>query len=109
MNLPIPPSHLDLFDGQNLAVLSTLAADGTPQSSLVRCELEDGAARINVPCYSREALNLQANPCLALLVVDPSDTARYIEIRGEAERIVTGACLTARIRAKKITLDAIHK
>ncbi len=109
MSQPIPASHLDLFDGQTQAVLSTLSADGTPQSTLVHCALEDGVAKIVVPCYSREALNLQANPRMALLLVDPGNTSRYIEIRGEAERIETGSCLTARIRVAKITLDAIHK
>ena len=32
-----------------------------------------------------------ANPKVSLLVVDPEDTARYIEIRGEVELVEKGA------------------
>jgi hypothetical protein len=105
----ISASHLDLLAGPVPAVLSTLTADGTPQSSLIRCEFDGEALRISLPCYSRDALNIQADPRVGLLIVDPADTARYIEVRGRAERVQTGPCLTARVYAERITLDAIHK
>jgi hypothetical protein len=105
----IPASHLDLLAGSVPAVLSTLTANGTPQSSLIRCEYNGEALIVSLPCYSRDALNMQADPRVGLLIVDPADTARYIEVRGHAERVETGPCLTARIYAERITLDAIHK
>jgi hypothetical protein len=109
MSETIPASHQDLLAGPVAAVLSTLGADGTPQSSLIQCEYDGETLRISIPCYSREALNIQVDPRVGLLIVDPADTARYIEVRGHAERVGTGPCLTARIHAERITLDAIHK
>ena len=43
-----------------------------------------------------------AKPNVSLLVVDPEDTGRFIQVRGDAE------LGTERIRARRITLDAIH-
>jgi len=34
---------------------------------------------------------MRANPKVSLLIVDPENTSRYIEIRGEAELVEAGA------------------
>ena len=80
-----------------------------------------------------------SNPKVSLLIVDPENTGRFLQIRGEAELIEDGALehlgaitrkytshpqyygyifplekqlhetrIICRLRAKKITLDAIH-
>lgn len=137
--LPIPASHLDLLTRPICGVFTTMGADGQPQSSLVWLDHDGECARINTTLERQKGRNLLANPKVSLLVVDPDDTARFIQIRGDAELVTEGAhehldALTrrytrhpcyyghiyplerragdtrviVRIRARRITLDAIH-
>ena len=54
---------------------------------------QDGeCARVNTTLERQKGRNLLANPKVSLLVVDPDNTARFIQIRGDAE-LVTGARL----------------
>jgi len=83
----IPASHRDLAECPPVAALTTVGRDGQPQSSLVWCDVEDrvGCTRINTTLERQKGRNLAANSKVCLLVVDPDDTSRYIQIRGEAE------------------------
>lgn len=91
MSLPIPESHLDLLTRHIHAVLTTMMPDGQPQSSLVWCDYDGQCACLNTTLQRQKGRNLSANPKAALLVVDPEDTSRYIEIRGEMQIIYDGA------------------
>lgn len=90
-NLPIPTSHLDLLCGKVHAVLTTLMPDGRPQSSLVWCDYDGECVRFNTTLERRKGRNLAANSKATLLLVDPEDTSRYLEIRGEVELVCEGA------------------
>ena len=87
----LPASHLDLLTGAVCGVFTTIDADGQPQSSLVWVDVVDGYPAINTTLERRKGRNLLANPKVSLLVVDPDDTARYIQVRGDAELISDGA------------------
>ncbi len=91
MSLPIPDSHLDLLTRAVHGVLTTMMPDGQPQSSLVWCDTDGECARVNTTTERQKGRNMLANPRLTLLVVDPDDTTRYIEIRGTAELVEDGA------------------
>jgi PPOX class probable F420-dependent enzyme len=91
MNKAIPLSHLDLLTRPVHGVLTTLMPDGQPQSSLVWCDYDGEYARVNTSLERQKGQNLRSNPLLSLLVVDPEDTSRYIEIRGQAEILFEGA------------------
>jgi hypothetical protein len=81
----IPSDYFDLANGPRVAALTTIMPDGQPQTTV-------------------------APNKVTLLVVDPEDTARYIEIRGDGELVQTDELRTiVRLCANKITLDAIHK
>ena len=140
MSLTIPGTHLDLLTKPIHAVLTTMMPDGQPQSSLVWCDYDGECARVNTSLERQKGKNMQANPKVTLLVVDPEDTSRYLEIRGEVEMVFENSLehldaitrqytqhpryygyvfplerqaqetrVICRIRAKKLTLDAIHK
>lgn len=87
----IPASHLDLLARPVIGVFTTLGPDGQPQSSLVWVDHDGTCARVNTTLERRKGRNLQRDPRVSLLVVDPENTARYLQIRGEAEIIATGA------------------
>ncbi len=89
--LPIPASHLDLLTRPICGVLTTMGADGQPQSSLVWADHDGACARVNTTLERQKGRNLLANPKVSLLVVDPDNTGRFIQIRGDAELVTDGA------------------
>jgi PPOX class probable F420-dependent enzyme len=91
MSLPIPESHRDLLTRPIHGVLTTMMPDGQPQSSLVWCDEDGACARVNTTRERQKGKNMQANPKVSLLIVDPQDTSRYIEIRGDVELVEAGA------------------
>lgn len=91
MSLPVPDSHLDLLTRPIHGVLTTMMADGQPHSSLVWCDYDGVCARVNTTRQREKGRNMLANPKASLLVVDPQNTARYLEIRGEVELVEEGA------------------
>lgn len=89
----IPASHLDLLTRPVHGVLTTLMADGQPQSSLVWCDYDGECARVNTTLERQKGQNLSHNPNVSLLIVDPENTTRFIQIRGEVEFVYEGALL----------------
>jgi PPOX class probable F420-dependent enzyme len=87
----IPDSHLDLFTRPVHGVLTTMGPDGQPQSSIVWVDVQEGAAVVNTTLERQKGRNMLANPNVSLLVVDPDNTSRYIQIRGDAELTTGGA------------------
>ena len=89
--LPIPASHLDLLTRPICGVLTTMGGDGQPQSSLVWADWDGTCARVNTTLERQKGRNLLANPKVSLLVVDPDNPGRYLQIRGQAELVTEGA------------------
>jgi len=137
--VPIPLSHLDLLIRPIVGVLTTIGRGGRPESSLVWVDHDGECARVNTTLERRKGRNLLVNPRVSLLVVDPDDTSRFVQIRGDAELRFDGAIehldgltrqytrhrqfygevyperqrpletrVICRIRARRVTLDAIH-
>lgn len=92
-SVPIPASHLDLLTRPICGVLTTLGGDGQPQSSLVWVDHDGECARVNTTLERQKGRNLLADPRLSLLIVDPENTARFIQIRGDAELVRDGALM----------------
>jgi PPOX class probable F420-dependent enzyme len=88
---PIPVSHLDLLTRPICGVLTTMGRDGQPQSSLVWVDWDGACARVNTTLERQKGRNLLANPKVSLLVVDPDNPARYLQLRGDAELVTEGA------------------
>jgi PPOX class probable F420-dependent enzyme len=65
--------------------------DGQPQSSLVWVDFDGECALVNTTLERRKGRNMAANPKVSLLVVDPSNTGRFIQVRGLAELVRDGA------------------
>jgi PPOX class probable F420-dependent enzyme len=80
-----PATHLDLLTRPICGVLTTMGRDGHPQCSLVWVDVDGGCPRFNTTLERQKGRNLRANPKVSLLVVDPDNTARFIQIRGDVE------------------------
>ena len=87
MNKPIPQSHLDLLIRPIPGVLTTLMPDGKPQSGLVWCDFDGECAQVNTSLERQRGRNMSSNSQVSLLIVDPEDVSRYMEIRGDAELV----------------------
>ncbi len=121
-SVPIPVTHLDLLTRPICGVLTTMGKDGQPQSGLVSVDVDHGCARFNTTLERQEGGNLSANPKVSLLVVDPDNTGRFIQIRGDVEITSDDALghifpvaqqtketrVVCRVHARRVTLDAIH-
>ncbi len=80
----IPASFRDLLDSQ-FATLATVAANGRPQQSIVWFLAEGDDIRLSLSSSRQKTVNLRANPACSLLIVDPTSSFRYLEVRGTAE------------------------
>ena len=65
--------------------------DGQPQSSLVWADCDGECALVNTTRQRRKGRNIESNPKVSLLIVDPANTGRFIQIRGLAELVEAGA------------------
>ena len=91
VDVPTPSTHLELFSRPVIAVLTTLDRTGQPQSSLVWVDHDGACPRVNTTLERLKGRNLVADPRASLLVVDPTNTGRFIQVRGEVELIRDGA------------------
>jgi len=87
----IPASHVDLLTRPICGVLTTLRPDGSPASSLVWADFDGECARVNTTLERRKGRDMAADPRVSLLIVDPDDTGRFIQIRGDVELVTAGA------------------
>jgi len=88
----VPESHRDLLDRPILVALATVQPDGQPQVTPVWGDYVDGHIRINTAAGRQKHSNLLERPQATMLVIDPDNGQRYIEIRGRvAEATEEGA------------------
>jgi len=87
----VPASHVDLLIRPICGVFTTMGPEGQPQSSLVWVDFDGTCARVNTTLERRKGRNLLADSKVSLLVVDPDNTGRFIQIRGDAELVRDGA------------------
>ena len=78
----IPASHLDLVDCPPVAALTTIQADGYPQTSAVWCDFDGEYVRVNTMQGFAKERNMRRDPRVALVGYDPKRPLRYLEVRG---------------------------
>jgi PPOX class probable F420-dependent enzyme len=77
----IPASHADLLERPLYCHLATVSPNGRPQSNPMWFVWDGSSLRFTHTNTRRKFEHLQANPNLAISVVDPDNPARYIEVR----------------------------
>jgi PPOX class probable F420-dependent enzyme len=78
----IPPSHRDLVECPPVAALTTLAADGSPQTSVVWCDSDGPFVQVSTMRGFAKERNMRRDPRVTLLCYDPRAPLRYLEVRG---------------------------
>jgi PPOX class probable F420-dependent enzyme len=72
----------DLVDCPPVAALSTVGADGYPQTSVVWCDFDGECVRVNTMRGFAKERNMRRDPRATLLCYDPRQPLRYLEVRG---------------------------
>ena len=81
----VPESHADLLKA-DIAVLATVGPDGYPQATALWFLLdEDGLVRLSLNTSRQKVKNLRRHPECTLLILDPTNPYRTLEIRARAE------------------------
>lgn len=78
----IPASHIDLLTRPLICDLSTVRPDGAVQSNPMWFLFDGINLRFSHTNRRAKYRNLQSNPHMTTLIVDPLDTQRYLELRG---------------------------
>lgn len=84
----IPDTHLDLITGPNYAVLTTLSPEGGPENTVVWCSWDGEYILVNTADGRRKPANVRRDPRVALTVIDPQNSYRWIDVRGVVAEIV---------------------
>ncbi|HZS37449.1 MAG TPA: PPOX class F420-dependent oxidoreductase [Polyangia bacterium] len=84
----IPADYDDLLQQKKpLANLATLMPDGSPQVTPVWFDVADGKVRVNTARGRVKDRNMTRDPRVALVIVDPDNPYRHVQIRGRVARI----------------------
>lgn len=74
-----------------VGTLTTLREDGSPHSTIVWVDVEDGNVSFNTARGRAKSEHLEHDPRASLLVVDPNDSYRWVAVSGPAELTEAGA------------------
>lgn len=99
----LPESYNDLLKAPGVAILTTINADGTPQTSALWFLFDeaDGKLKLSLNNSRQKTKNLKRNPAVTLFFIDPANPYRTLEVRGVASAgpDIDGA-VVAKVNAK---------
>lgn len=106
--VPLPATHLDLLDGRTPAALATVRPDGRARTRPAACGT-DGTALL-VAADDEVRTDLAADARATVLVVDQRNSARWLQVRADAEvtRPPRASGAVVRLVPRRIVCDAIH-
>jgi PPOX class probable F420-dependent enzyme len=83
----IPDSHRDLLDRPITVTLVTVMPDGHPQATPVWCNYDGTYVKVNSARGRQKVRNMDRDPRVTILAIDPDDDGRWIEVRGLVQDI----------------------
>ena len=84
-------AHAAFLAEPNFGVVTTLRPDGSPHSTVVWVDVDDGIPAINTAQGRVKPHNLENDPRVSLLVVDADDFYRWLSVDGRVELTTDGA------------------
>ena len=87
MPVPFPENYRDLFQKKAFGSLSTLMPDGSPQTTPVWVDYQDGDLWVNSALGRQKDKNVRRDPRVAVAIIDPDNPYRYVEVRGRVREI----------------------
>jgi PPOX class probable F420-dependent enzyme len=74
-----------------VGVVTTLQPDGMPQSTVVWVDVDEEGVSVNTAYGRVKPRNLERDPRLSLVVVDPNDPYRWFKLSGTGTLVEEGA------------------
>jgi PPOX class probable F420-dependent enzyme len=74
-----------------VGVVTDLRADGSPHSTVVWVDVENGGVSFNTARGRAKERNLERDPRVSLVVADPNNAYRWVAVNGRAELTEDGA------------------
>ncbi len=88
--MALDPDLKALATGKNFAALSTLLADGQPQTQVMWVHADDEHLLINTEVHRAKYKNASRDPRVTVTVWDAENPYRYVEARGRVVGEVRG-------------------
>jgi PPOX class probable F420-dependent enzyme len=80
-----------IADNPYVGTVTTLRDDGSPHNTIVWVDAEDGTLTLNTAVGRAKERHLRRDPRIALTVVDPENTYKWVSVSGRAELTTEGA------------------
>ncbi len=81
----------EFLENPFVATVTTLRQDGSPHSTVVWVDREDGTVLFNTARGRAKVRHLERDPRVAVTVVDPGNVYRWLSVTGRAELVDEGA------------------
>lgn len=88
--MEIPEKYRDLLTSNYFGHLATVSAQGVPTSNPVWFRWVNNRLEVNSAKGRLKDRNMRANPHVALSILDPTNSYRYLELRGKVVEITEG-------------------
>ncbi len=85
------PDVRRLAQARSDVTLATLLPEGQPHTSIVWAHADDEHPLIGTSTTLQKYRNVVADPRVSVLIIDPDNTQRYVEVRGRVVSLDTGA------------------
>lgn len=81
---------VELAQGKNFAVISTLMASGHPQSQMMWVDSDGEHIIVNTEVHRAKFKNLERTPLVTVLIMEAGNPWSYAEVRGHVAEVVRG-------------------
>jgi PPOX class probable F420-dependent enzyme len=86
----LPAQLVEWVDGKAFATLATIEPDGRPQLSILWVSRDGDDLLMSTKRGRRKERNLSRDPRATVLVPDPADPYRFVEVRGRISMTAEG-------------------
>ncbi len=97
--MPLDADVKVLATTTNYAALTTLFADGQPQTQVMWVDADDEHILINTEVHRAKFRNVERDPRVSVMIWQLDDPYRYAEVRGRVTSIIRGPQARAHIDA----------
>ncbi len=89
----IPEDKLDLFEKPAIATFASFLPSGHPQVTPVWVDYDGTHLQVVTRKGTRKHKNVSHDPRVTVTIIDPDDSYRYVEVRGEVEEMTDEGAL----------------
>lgn len=89
----VPETYRDLFTRPIVVALVTLMPDGQPQATPIWADYDGTFVRVNSARGRQKDKNMQVGARVTMLIIDPENTGRWLEVRGRIAEVTEEGAL----------------